>query len=435
MNRTLKIVFLTLFLDLVGFSIIFPLFPALAQYYLDVDGDNFLLRGIWWLVEKLMNDGGGQVATPIVLFGGILGALYSFLQFLFAPIWGTLSDKYGRRPILIISVSGLALSYVLWIFSSSFTVLIIARIIGGIMGGNISTATAVVADVTSVKDRSKGMATIGIAFALGFIIGPSMGGLLSLVDLSKYTTLAGINPFSMTALVAFVLSLINLLLLITRFAETHPPALRGKALTQRSANILGLFAPLPFKGVNLVNWGHFLFLTIFSGIEFTLTFLAVERLAFRSLDNGLMFIFIGVILAGVQGGLVRRYASRVGERKMALLGLFAIFPGTIIIGFAHNPVVFYGGLFFLAVGAAMIIPCLTSLVTIYTPSEHQGKTIGRFRSLGALARVFGPLVASLSYWKFGSAAPYFYGAGFLILPVIMIFNLPEPTSSDNLSTS
>ena len=433
-KTSLKIVFLTLFLDLVGFSIIFPLFPALAKHYIAVDGDNFFLKLIFGSITSFAQTGGATNFNSIVLFGGALGAIYSFLQFVAAPIWGGLSDRLGRRPILLVSVFGLALSYLLWFFSGSFTLLILARFIGGIMGGNISTATAVVADVTQKENRSKGMATIGIAFALGFIIGPALGGILSMVDLTKYyPALAayGVNPFSLPALLAFILSAFNFLYLAKKFKETLPAEKRGMAKNQRVTNPLKLFKPLPYKGVNLTNFGHFLFLAAFSGMEFTLTFLAVERLSYSSMDNAYMFIYIGVIIALVQGGYVRRKAAIKGEKNMALQGLLFLIPGLIAIGLTQSSWTLYLGLFFLAVGSSMVIPCLTSLVSLYTPSQNQGQSIGIFRSLGALARVIGPIVASLLYWKMGPSYPYFLGAIFLIIPILMIGKLPSPQTSES----
>ncbi len=428
-KKSLKIVFLTLFLDLVGFSIIFPLFPSLAKYYLTVDADNIFLKAIFGSIDTLTSAGGAGSFSAIVLFGGALGALYSLLQFIAAPIWGTISDRIGRKPVLLISVFGLFISYVMWAVAGNFTILILARFIGGIMGGNISTATAVVADVTTNKNRSKGMATIGIAFALGFIIGPAMGGILSLFDLTKmYPSLAsiGINPFSMAAIVAGLLSLFNLYNLYKKFDETLPPEKRGQHETERSANPLKLFKPLPYKGVNLTNFGYFLFLLAFSGMEFTLTFLAAERLNYSSMDNAYMFIFIGLVLALVQGGYVRRKAHTVGEKRMALQGLVTIIPGLILIGMASSSWLVYAGLFFLAIGSSLVIPCLTSLVSMYSPAQSQGHVIGVFRSLGALARVFGPIVASLVYWRYNSAAPYYLGSVFLIIPILMIARLPKP---------
>jgi len=427
-KSTVKIVFLTLFLDLIGFSIIFPLFPSLAEYYLRTDSDNFFLQGIFGALNAFTNIGGSSISS-IVLFGGILGALYSVLQFIAAPIWGSLSDKYGRKPILLISVFGLCISYVLWFFSGSFTLLIVARIIGGLMGGNLSAATAAVADVTDRSNRSKGMAFVGIAFAMGFIFGPAIGGVLSLVNLSEiYPSLVsiGINPFSMPALFAAVLSLINLLIIIKYFKETLPKEKRAKVeANPRSSNPLKLFKPLPYKEVNLTNYGYFLFIAAFSGMEFTLTFLALERLGYSSLDNAYMFIFIGFVLIFVQGGYVRRKANLIGEKVMAIRGLGFIIPGLLIIAFANSSFLLYLGLFFLATGSGMVIPTLTSLVSLYTPVESQGQSLGVFRSLGALGRVFGPIVASLLYWKYGSVTPYIVGAIFLILPMYIISKIPK----------
>jgi ferrochelatase len=429
---TLSIVFLTLFLDLVGFSIIFPLFPALAAHYLEVDGGNFLLRSIFDGAHWLMASGGASSEfSSIVLFGGALGALYSLLQFVAAPLWGGLSDRFGRRPILLISVAGLALSYLLWFFSGSFTLLVIARIVGGLMGGNISAATAVVTDITTEKNRSRGMAFIGIAFALGFIIGPAIGGIASLIDLTAlYPSLKayGVNPFSMPALIAFVLSLFNLYYLARKFKETRKPQVDSHE-SARTANPLRLFRPLPFKGVNQTNLANFLFIAAFSGMEFTLTFLAAERLNFSPLQNAYMFIFIGLWIALIQGGVVRRRAHDVGEKKMAVMGLALIVPGLLSIALTQSVWLLYVGLFFLSVGSAMVIPCLTTLVSFYTPANQQGQSIGIFRSMGALGRVFGPILASMIYWRFGSAAPYYLGAMALLIPLILVQTLPNPKAN------
>ncbi len=426
-KSTIKIMFLTLFLDLVGFSIIFPLFPTLAKYYLTIDSNNFFLRLIFDTITKMTTGTHELNGQTLVLFGGALGAIYSLLQFIAAPMWGSLSDRIGRRPVLMISIFGLFISYIMWFFSGSFTILILARFVGGIMGGNISTATAVVADVTSANNRSKGMAFIGIAFALGFIIGPAIGGILSLYDLSAhFPSLArwGVNPFSMPALLAGVLSFFNLIYLKLKFEETLPVEKRGKSTHARSSNPFVIFKPLPYKGLNQTNYGHFFFLSAFSGMEFTLTFLAHERLNMSALDNGMMFIYIGVILALVQGGYVRRKAHIVGERKMAMRGLVSIIPGLLIIAYASTKAMLYGGLFFLACGSAMAIPCLTALASLYSPSSEQGRSLGVFRSLGALARVVGPIFASLMYWKWGASSAYISGAIFLILPVMIVASLP-----------
>ena len=199
------VIFLTLFLDLVGFSIIFPLFPSMLNYYLEMEQGGTLLTK---LLDALHSISGTQptngVPSPqvVALFGGVLGSLYSLLQFLFAPVWGIVSDRIGRRPVLLLTIAGIAVSYVLWFFSGSFTLLLISRLIGGIMSGNISAATAAIADVTTAKNRAKGMGMVGAAFGLGFIMGPAIGGSLSLADLTEMAPSLqrfGVNPFSMAA--------------------------------------------------------------------------------------------------------------------------------------------------------------------------------------------------------------------------------------------
>jgi MFS family permease len=429
-KKVLKIMFFTLFLDLIGFSIIFPLFPALAKHYMLVDQENFFLKALFGFVGSLAGTTDMTSFRSLVLFGGLLGALYSLLQFLTAPFWGSLSDRIGRKPVLTVSFIGLSISYLLWIFAGSFTLLILARLVGGIFAGNISTASAVVADITTEKTRSKGMAFIGIAFAIGFVFGPAMGGILSLVDLTKmYPEWAsfGINPFSVPAILSFILAVLNLYLIIFKFEETLKVEKLSEDKTRmvRTSNPLKLFSPLPFAGTNQTNFAHFIFLTAFSGMEFTITFLAVERLAFTSLDNGVMFIFIGFVIAMVQGGFVRRRANKIGEQRVVLMGLVSVIPGLLLISQTKGTGLLYLGLFFLAMGSAMIIPCITSLMSLYTPKEHQGRSLGVFRSMGALARVIGPMIASLIYFQYGSASPYYVGTALLVIPLVMVAMLPK----------
>ncbi len=423
-KRIVGLMFFVLFLDLVGFSLIFPLFPALAQYYLEIDPQNTWLQAMlspatyFFPLQALGT-------SEVVLFGSVMGALFAFLQFIAAPFWGTLSDKIGRRPVLLVSIGGLAVSYLFWIFAQSFELLIAGRILGGLMAGNISTATAVVGDVTSRENRSKGMAVVGIAFALGFILGPAMGGLFSLIRLDLvFPQVWGLNPFSAPAVLAMGLGLLNFYLVSKKFPETLPaPSKKTKApipTTYRSANPLKLFRSLGRQKLALVNLSYFFFITVFSGMEFTLTFLAVERMGLDPLENGLMFVFIGLVLAFVQGGFVRRYAHKFGEKNLALWGLLLIAPGLVLMAFAQNLLVLYGGLFFLATGSALIIPTLTAMVSLYSPAEKQGQTLGVFRSLGSLGRVFGPLSAGLIYWRLSAEFLYLTGAVALVIPIALL---------------
>ena len=420
-KRVLMTIFVTVLIDLIGFSIIFPLFPAMLEYYLAKEPDGSLFhRLVAWLGEV-----SGDDAYLPVLFGGVLGSLYSALQFLCAPFWGSLSDRKGRRPILLLTITGIALSYVLWFFSGSFAILIAARLLGGLMSGNISVATAAVADSTTPENRSRGMAVIGIAFGIGFTFGPAIGGTLSqinLLDFAPGLEAWGVNPFSTAALGAFLLSVFNLFLVVRRFPETLID--RATGATQRTINVLKLFAPKAIPGVNRTNLMYFVFFFAFSGMEFTLVFLAADRFGFGPLDNAWMFVFVGFTMAFVQGGIVRRMVPRVGEKKMALAGILLTLPGFLITGLAGSTGTLYLGLAFLASGGALVTPCLGALVSLYAPVERQGEVLGVFRSLGALARAVGPILACLAYWRFGAETPYIAGAVLLVIPLALGAGLP-----------
>lgn len=427
-KSALKAVFITLFLDLVGFSIIFPLFPAMLDYYLTREGDQGLIGGLVALLERFTEVAGGPSDIGIiVLFGGILASLFSLLQFVCSPIIGTLSDRYGRRPLLLISIAGLCVSYVMWFFAGSFAMLVGARILGGIMSGNISTASAVVADVTTTRSRSKGMAIIGIAFGIGFIIGPAIGGFSAMLDLTgRIPSLVpyGLNLFSAPALIATILSVLNFVYVYFYFEETLPESVEGSDRVRRSINPITLFKTQEFPGVSKTNMVNFLFLATFSGMEFSLTFLAMDRMDYGPKENAYMFLFIGLILTLVQGGYVRRRSEAIGPKRMALQGLICVMPGLVCVGLAKSSGLLYVGLFMMAVGSAQVIPCLTALASSYAPMNEQGRILGVFRSLGALARGIGPLVACILYWRLGATVSYAIGAALMVLPILITAKLP-----------
>ena len=435
----LGVLFLTLFIDLMGFSIIFPLFPDMLDYYLAKEPEGGALTNLIGWLRSLSGDTESDHLT-VVLFGGILGSLYSLLQFLFAPVWGGLSDRTGRKPVLLISITGTAVSYLIWFFSGSFLLLVIARFLGGCMSGNIATASAAVADATSAKDRAKGMGIIGAAFGLGFIFGPAIGATMSRINLlESWPSLEsmGVNPFSTPALVAFVLAAINLLWVVTRFRETLTEENRGKAThARRPINPLVLFRKIDVTGVSRANFVYFIYIAAFSGIEFTLTFFATDRFGYNHESLWIIFVYVGIIIALIQGGVVRKLAPRMGEKKVSIIGLALLVPAFLIICF--SPIVFaapsklllFLGLGLMAVGSALVTPCLTSLVSLYTPEDRQGNILGIFRSLGALGRAVGPIFFCILYWRFGATVSYVAAAALVLWPFLATRALPAPRKNE-----
>lgn len=424
-RRTLGIVWLTVFIDLIGFSIIFPIFPAMLEWYLPREQPGSLLHG---LIETFRRLTGGlnQAFLVAVLFGGFLGGLYSFLQFVSSPFWGRISDRFGRRPVLLVTTAGTALSYLVWIFAGGFWVLILARLLGGLMAGNIAVATASVADITDSRNRSKGMALIGVAFGLGFILGPAIGGLGSLVDLGvnpASTATFGLTPFSFPALLAFLLACFNILWVWKAFPETLDESHKAENRDNPRPLIrLGSKIPDVSRAIKV----YFLFIFAFSGMEFTLTFLALERLLYQPHQMTLLFLFIGLVLALTQGYLVRKFGHRFGERNFTTLGLFAACVSLLLLSVSQGAGLFYTGLFFLGFGVGCASPSLSALVSLYTPASQQGSEIGVFRSTGALGRALGPLYGAGIFWWLGSQAAYLTSAALLFLAALFSILLPKP---------
>ncbi len=422
-RTSLLIIFLTVFLDLVGFSIIFPLFPEMLDHYLAAETVSPILKNLVAGLNQFAHVSSSSEDVSVyvtVLFGGVLGALYALLQFLCSPFWGRLSDRIGRRPVLLITTLGLAGSYLAWFFAEAFSVLVLARLIGGVMGGNISVASAAVADITDEKSRAKGMGMLGAAFGLGFILGPAIGATLYHLHptpLARPYT----HPFSVAALGAAVLSLMNFIWVYRRFEETYHPSNGPSKAIKRTINPFGGLTQLGIASVTRLCLIYLLFSLAFSGMEFTLTFLVKERYAYSPKHNALLFLFIGLIIALTQGGIVRRLAPKIGEKKMGLIGFIALFTGLIGIAFIKNQGLFYFFLGIMSFGSALVNPALSALVSLRTPNDRQGESLGIFRSMGSLARAVGPIGACVLYWKMGAEAPYWLAGLMMLPPAYLLF--------------
>ncbi len=430
-RSVLGLVFLTVFLDMVGFSVIFPLFPRMLEHYLAVEGEGSAIGKLLVFLANLT--GGGEDASSrfavTVLFGGLLGSLYSFLQFVAAPMWGALSDRIGRRPTLLFTLLGTTLSYVLWFFAGTFPLLVLARVLGGIMAGNISTASAAVADSFEGNQRVRGMGILGAGIGLGFVVGPAIGALSSSIDLTaRWPELAryGVHPFSGPALFSFLLALVNFAWAAARFPETLSREVRGVRASERTLHPFKALRSIDLPGVRDTVVTQFAYFTAFGAMEFTLTFLTHERFQYGERDQAIMLSYVGIAIAFVRGGMVRRITARLGERSVAFAGIFLTLPGFVLVGLAGGGGMLYAGLTLLAVGSACVMPCLSSLISRYTPVDRQGLALGVFSSAGALARAIGPIGGGLLYWSLGSRAPYLLGAGLLALPLFLVRRLPAP---------
>ncbi len=285
--------------------------------------------------------------------------------------------------------------------------------------------------MSTAKTRQKGMALIGIAFSIGFIAGPLIGAAFAVW--AKGQT-AGGEWYVFPAFVALSLSLLDLAFFAIKFRETLPPEKRLHSLEEALKQAVTYINPLSlfnFESLkknlkaeemdNLKTIGrtYFVYLFLYSGLEFTLTFLTHLRFNFNSMDQGKMFLFIGVLMALVQGGYVRRIPPGK-EKAMVLRGLLIIVPSFAIIGFAQNKLTLYFGLSLYALSTSVVVPCLTTIVSHYGSVSQKGIVMGVYRSLGALGRALGPVFASVLYWLTGPETCYALGGLGLILPYLML---------------
>ncbi len=425
---SLGVIFLTLYIDLIGFSIGFPLGPDLLAHYLKIEGQTGLLGWLVGQTDALAHLLGKDHNFAAVLFGGVISSVFSMLQFVFAPFWGALSDRRGRRGVLRWTVAGNALGYLLWIVSGSFWLFLFSRVVSGAFSGNLSVATAAVADVTTREQRSKAMGLVGAAFGLGLVTGPTLGALLVRFNLlENHPSLArfGINPFSVPALVAFALCLVNLVWITARFRETLSDSARAEAREPRLRNPLRAILALDNPAVRQVNIVAFVFSVAFVAMEASLTFLSADRFGYTARQNGLLLGFLGVCSIITQGFIVRKILKPANETRVLAAGLALSALGLIAVGLAAHPWQLYAALALLAGGAGLVNPSSTGLISLYSSAAEQGRVLGIFRSLGSLSRAITPVLAGLVFWIFGGtvlfvAAGVLAGAAFVLsrrLPV------------------
>jgi DHA1 family tetracycline resistance protein-like MFS transporter len=396
----LLVIFTTVFLDLVGFGIIIPLVGIYGRHF----GASYF-----------------ELA--------ILGSIYSLMQFFFSPIWGRMSDRVGRRPILLMSLLGSTLSYFLFAFASNLYIIILSRALAGIFAANISTAQAYIADVTEKKDRAKGMGLIGAAFGIGFTLGPPIGG-ISAAKMGLWAP----------GVIAGTFCGLNLILAFFRLKESLPEDVRAKNMAVKASH-----------GVRHAQWETFkrvardkrLLLPIVSTFVATFAFANLEQVfslfiqtkfnldtSMAGYKTGLVLMWSGILGAIVQGGLIRKLVPKYGEVKLAITGFFV--QGIAMVLFAHSPS--YAAFFYtavpLALGSGLINPTLAALVSKRANADEQGAVIGLKEGVSSLARIFGPFCGLLAFGVKAELPFYIASASVIILGFIWLAR--EDATSDAL---
>ncbi len=385
MKRTpVYIVLLTVFIDLLGFGIIIPLLPFYAQHF---------------------------GASPTII--GLLTASYSLMQFLFVPFWGRMSDRIGRRPIILMSVFGSFISYFIFGLAGSLTVLFISRMLAGFMGANISTANAYIADSTSFEERAKYMGMIGAAFGVGFMLGPFIGGVMSKIS------------YGAPGFLASGLSLVNVILAFYLL----PESLKGKSQVARRVSFFNF--PVIREAFRTPAIGNLVMVFFFYTVAFSNLYVAFplftgDVLNYGAEANGYLFAYIGLIGILIQGGATGRLVKKFGERSLMIAGVVFLLVGLTFVPGIHTLGPLMVSITLLAVGSALVTPSLTSLITKFAAIGQHGSALGVSQSFSSLARVLGPFWGGFIIGAVGIAWPFYTGSIMLLAALVLAFRVPRP---------
>ncbi|MCK5778745.1 MAG: MFS transporter [Rhodospirillales bacterium] len=388
----MPVLFLIVVVDLIGFGIIIPLLPFYAEHY---------------------------QATPAQV--GLLMAVYSAAQFISAPFWGRLSDRVGRRPVLLGTIFAAALSYVWLGLADTLITLFAARALGGLMAGNISTAFAYAADVTTKENRAKGMGMIGAAFSIGFILGPAIGGILAGADPAN-------ADFHTPSFAAAGLSALACVLGLFTLKESLSAEARARIADQtRVARMKALADALRTPGVGVLLILAFLATFVFAGLESTFAMWSRRQYGWGPEQNGYLFAFIGVLAAMIQGGLMGKLANKFGVERLIFAGAVALAVGLAWIPFTGSVPELVAAMTLAALGFSITTPALNTAISVRGECDVQGGLMGVTRSATTLSRMTGPAVAGTAFGFIGLHSPYYAGAVIMVIvAAITFFKLLTP---------
>lgn len=391
-DKRIAILFLTIFIDLLGFGIIIPILPNLA---------------------KTMASASPIGINPDIAVG-LVAAVFSIIQFLFAPLFGALSDRVGRRPIILGSILVNALGYLLFGFAGSFLVLLLARVVSGFGSANISAAQAYIADITDAKDRAKKMGIIGAAFGLGFVFGPPLGGwLFSAGNHTEYGGMIFVGLFTAA------LCLINFILAFVLLPESNTSM--GGVKRKPKDTFKGMVQAWSIEIVGELLLINFIYISAFSMMQINAAVLWKEHYYLSPKAIGNIFGVIGVFSAIVQGGLIGFFQKKIGLNKMLLWGCPIAGLGLTIIPMPSldwfYPVQIFA-IFLLAIGNGLLMPSINSMVSLHSPADAQGKMLGILQSMGSLARTVGPLASGFLYASY-FRLPYIAGGALMLVTFLL----------------
>lgn len=365
---------MTIFIDITGFGMIIPLLPFYAETF--------------------------QAGSTAL---GVLVASFSIMQFIFSPILGRISDNVGRKPVLVLSILTSMASFILFALANSFFILILSRIVAG-MATETAVAQAYIADITSKKERSTGIGRVAAAHGAGFIIGPAIGGLLS------------VYGFSAPGFAAAILTLLNLLFVFFFLPESIQNKSLGIRITRNSIAVylrkLVDALAKPLTGMVLVIF--FIVFLAFSAIPVIVPLLGISFFGFGSVEMSYFFMYIGLIQIVLQGFIIGRLANRFGEEKLIVFGPLAMMVGMFLMPLFPNIVIFLASLTMIASGSGVMRTVVPGFISKRTPANEQGGILGVTQSVSTIARVPGPLVGGFVFEFAGLAAPFFLGASLLV---------------------
>lgn len=385
MSRVLRsplvLMALTVFIDFAGFGLILPLLPFWA--------------------ERL---GAGPVGVGLVL------TVYALAQVLFTPLLGALSDRYGRRPVILASLLIEAVGFALSALAGSLPLLLVARFIGGLGASNIGSAQAVVSDVTPPEGRARGMGLIGAAIGLGFVVGPALGGLLA--------PLGATLPFW----AAMGVALANALLVLAFLPETRKRRAAGTleqpAQPHRFALSAGWHTLRRSPVVARLVAINLLFTVAFTAMETVFPLFSQRVFGWTAQQNGYLFTYVGVIIVIMQGGLVGQLVKRFGEKMLLIAGLLLLAAGLALLPFSTTLGVLLLALGILSAGDGAVSPTSSALLSFASPEGAQGETLGLSQGVGGLGRILGPLAAG-SLFAVGIGVPFLAGAALLLVAALI----------------